>query len=265
MKKLFMMVFVGAFSLMNAAAQEKFIDHLAVGALYRSTDINTGRALGYVMLGNPMDGMGIELTAQVYEWLEARVAFSMLVAGKGTETMNVEGVPGGKYVTGDVDVFHSSGDKSGSLFFDFYPFREFPLHFTAGTFVGSNSLLTISGKTPVPEALASYNTGVMEIHGLTIPTNKDGRIEGRVRTPAFKPCIGVGISTGRIHSRKVVFTADICAMYKGKGGMTIEAPDGSDVEVDYWRSFSEMSRLVAWNKKSPVAPLLTLRLTFRLF
>ncbi len=139
------------------------------------------------------------------------------------------------------------------------------MHFTAGFYAGSNSLLRIDSKTDVPSTLASYNTGVLDMHGLTIPTDRDGRISARLKMPSVRPYVGVGISTGGMDRELVVFAVRLGAMYKGNNGMTIAGPGGEDVEIDYWSSDHSFARMTAWNRNWPVLPLLTLNLYLRLF
>ncbi len=242
-----------------AEAQDRFIDHLSVGINYGTTSMRARTRYGYMPLGRQTDGVGIEVAAQLTDWMEMRAGISTTIWGDGADTVNVEGVPDGRYVTEDIELSYEYGAVSGSLFMDFYPFRNTSFHFTAGAYAGSNRLLTVCNTVAVPEELASYDTGVAEIYGLAIPTDKNGKIAASLRMPAVRPYLGVGISTGRMACHRVRADIDLGVMYKGRRGMSIEAPDGSEVEIGYWRSDHYLARMVEWNKKCAVAPVLSFR------
>ncbi len=249
----------------SASAQGNFIEHLTIGINYGTTSMSGTRPMDYFPFCRQTDGAGIEVAAQINDWLDARVGFSITTLGGETSGFSVEGVPDGKFITQKLEVVSDYGAMSGNLFFDFYPFRTPLIHFTAGAYAGSNTLLKIYSRTEVTGPLASYNAGVLEMNGMTIPTDRNGKIAARLKMPAVRPYVGVGISTGRMDSDLVIFSARLGAMYKGSKGMTIAGPDGKDVEVDYWSSDTYHSRLVRWNKKCAVAPMLTLSLYIRLF
>ncbi len=249
----------------SSYAQEKFIDHLSIGINYGTTSMAGIKPAHYLPFVRPTDGAGIEVAAQMTDWLEARAGFSTTMHDNDVYSYSVEGVPNGQYITQKLEVAGKYGVLSGSLFFDFYPFRNTSFHFTAGAYAGSNNLLKVYSYTPVNTGLASFNAGVLEMKGLTIPTDRNGMIDARLKMAAVRPYLGVGISTGRMNSDFVVFSFRLGAMYKGNNGVTVEGPDGSDVEVDYWPTDDVYSRLVKWNKKCPVAPMLSLSLYFRIF
>ncbi len=248
----------------NAQAQDKFIDHLAVGVNYGTTSMSPRRAADLIPFGRQTDGFGLEAGAQFTDWLDVRAGISVVPSVKGSQTNRIEGVPDGNYIVESVQINHRTGLVSGNVFFDFYPFRNTTFHFTAGAYAGTRRLLHMYGSTPIPDALAEYNVGVAEIHGLTIPTDKDGEIDAAVMMPAVRPYVGVGVSSARMDAEPIYVTFDLGVMYKGDGGMMIAGPDGK-VEVDYWRSEHYISRMAAWSKKCVVAPLLSLRFFVRIF
>ncbi len=264
MKRLAMIMVMISCLITEISAQDRFIDHLAVGINYGTTSMKAKTHWGYLPFGRHTDGVGLEVAAQILDWMDVRAGISTTVGWtKSSGSFSVEGVPDGKYVTGTVAVSRRYSTMAGSLFFDFYPFSGTTFHFTAGFYAGTSAILKVSGTTPVPEALASYDKGVMEMYGLAIPTDRNGMIEAKLRQSPVRPYVGIGI--GRAFSRRVNVTADFGAMYKGRNGMTIEGPDGNDVEVAYWLSNSYMSRMVSWNKRCAVAPLLSVRLFVKIF
>ncbi len=265
MKKVILILILVSGFMADVSAQEKFIDHLSIGINYGTTSMKGMKPVHYLPFVRQTDGAGIEVAARITDWMDARVGFSTTVHGGETSNYSVEGVPDGRYVTQKLEVVSDYGALSGNLFFDFYPFTKTTFHFTAGFYAGSASMLRIYNMTDVPAPLASYNVGVLEMNGMTIPTNRDGRISARLRMPAVRPYAGVGISTGRMDSHIVNFAFRIGAMYKGDRGMTVTDPSGNEVEVDYWPSDKYHTRLVAWNKKCVVAPMLTFSLYFRIF
>ncbi len=245
-------------------ARDKFIDHLAIGINYGNTSMKAKSHWGYLPFGRSTDGVGLEVAAQVLDWMDVRAGISStLFSSSSNNAFNVEGVPDGKYVTGTVELFSRYRCIAGSLFFDFYPFSGTTFHFTAGFYAGTSAILKIHNRTPIPEALASYDKGVVEMYGLAIPTDRNGRIDAKLKQPPVRPYAGVGI--GRAFANRVNVTADFGVMYKGRKGMTIEGPDGNDVEVGYWKSNSKIARLVSWNKRCAVAPLLSVRLFVKIF
>ncbi len=265
MKRIVTLLCLLQVSLFTLSAQEKFIDHLSVGVNYGTTSMGGRYYFHYMPFGRQTDGFGIEVSMQLTDWLETRAGFSATVWGNGENTVYIEGVPDGKYVSDEITLCHKFGTLSGSLFLDFYPFKRVPVYFIAGAYAGSNSLLKVYSDDIMPSELALCNTGVVELHGVTIPTDRNGRIEARVKMPAVRPYLGAGISTGRMASDRVIFSFDVGVMYKGRNGMTIEGADGNDVEVGYWRSDHYISSMVSWNKKCAVAPLISLRLFVKIF
>ncbi len=263
MKKLLIIIIIASCFLSKSSAQDKFINHLAIGINIGTTSMRAATPFGYFPLLRQTDGVGIEAAAQFTDWLDTRVGFSMTMSGNGSGTFGIEGITDGKFQSSNIHISHKYNVMAGSLMFDFYPFKKTTFHFTAGLFAGSGTLLHIHNSTPVPEALASYDKGIVEMHGVTIPTDKDGKIDAKVKIPAVRPYVGIGI--GRPFDRRVNVTADLGIMYKGRNGLTVSAPDGSRVEADYWRSNSYISRMVRWNKKCIIAPLLSVRLFVKIF
>ncbi len=249
----------------SISAQEKFIDHLAVGVTYGTTSMSAKRAVDFIPFGRQTDGVGLEADLQINSWLDARLGISLTPSGGGSATYGIEGVPDGRYICENIQLVHEYGTAAGNLFLDFYPFRKTAFHFTAGIYAGSRRLLHIYNETPVPDALAAYNAGVVEIHGLTIPVDAKGEIEATIALPAVRPYVGVGINTARLSNDNVYFGVDLGVMYKGNKGMIVDGPGGEEMEVDYWRSEHYLARMTAWNKKCVVAPLLSFHLFIRIF
>ncbi len=263
MKRILASLILMSSLLVTAVAQESFIDHLAVGVNIGTTSMRGRVLMSYFPLGRQTDGVGLELAAQFTDWLDARVGFSMNMPGSGSGAYGIEGIVDGRFIADRIQIGHEYGLLAGSLLFDFYPFRNTTFHFTAGVYAGNNKLLRVYNTTPVPEILEVYDKGVVEIHGVAIPVDKDGEINAEVRIPAVRPYLGVGI--GRAFSRRVNVAADLGVIYKGREGMTICAPDGSRVEVGYWDSNNYMSRMTQWNRKCIVAPLLSVRMFVTIF
>ncbi len=265
MKRIASVIVLISCFILNASSQDKFIDHLSIGLSYGTTSMNGRVALEYLPLFRPTDLVSLEVAAELTQWLEARAGISSTMWRSGSQTATVEGVPDGRYVTHPIEISNRYGNIYGNLFFDFYPFRKTSFHFTAGIYAGAMSILKVYSNTSIPEALSSYDTGIVELYGLTIPTDRNGEISAKLKQPAVRPYAGIGINTGRMRSNRVYASFDLGIMYKGNKGMTITGPDGKDVEIDYWHSENTLARMVKWNKKCVIAPLLSIRLFVKIF
>ncbi len=263
MKKLFATIALMSCILADISAQDRFIDHLAVGINIGTTSMKGREASDYIPLVRETDGLGLEAAAQFNDWLDARAGFSMTIPGKSDGEYRIEGIIDGQYFVQGIHIENRHMAFSGSLMFDFYPFKKTTFHFTAGAYAGSTSILNIYNTTPVPVNFDKYDRAIVEIHGVTIPTDKDGKINAELRMPAVRPYIGVGI--GRPNNRRVNIIADLGIMYKGRQGMTIAAPDGSRIEVADWHSDHYIARMDSWARKCAVAPLLSVRLFVKIF
>ncbi len=252
--------------LTSMRAQEKFIDHLSIGIDYGTVSVRAKNHFGYIPHVRPTDGLGVSIAAQITDWLEVRAGLSATHYTYDSYGFSVEGVPDGQYVTKEIGVKLRSGAFAANLFLDFYPFKKVPVHFTAGTYAGTSTILHVYNIDVVPYSLGSYNTGVLEMQGMAIPTDRDGKIDARLKLPPVRPYLGVGIATGRMFERKGVnVDFNFGVMYKGNNGMTITGPGGRDVEIDYYPSSEKPARLIEWSKRFPVSPVISVRVFCRIF
>ncbi len=184
MKKLLTLVVIALAAVLPGQAQVKSIfgiaNHLGV-------DLNVGTT-----------GIGFEFSTPITPFIQARAGLSIMpgfnfnVDSEITGTQMVEGNP---YDYSEEITLNSSLKRTqGSLIFNVYPFGGRSSFFVAvGGYFGGKNLLNITGKAP--DAVLQYGNGVVEIGNYQIPVDKNGYVNGALRTNAFRPYFGIG--TGR--------------------------------------------------------------------
>ena len=183
MKKIFVFVILALTAMMPGQAQVKSIfgiaNHLGV-------DVNVGTT-----------GVGFELSTPITPFIQARAGLSIMPGIKFHVDSEIEGTynnQGQAYDYSEPITLNSSLKRTqGSLIFNVYPMgNRFPLFVAVGAYFGGKDLLTINGYAP---GAAQYGGGMVEIGDYAIPVDKNGYVNGSLRTNAFRPYFGIG--TGR--------------------------------------------------------------------
>lgn len=142
---------------------------------------------------------------------------------------------------------HSSLKRiQGSLIFNVYPLgNRFPLFVAVGAYFGGRDLLKINGYAP---NVAQYG-GMVEIGDFAIPVDKDGYVNGSLRTKAFRPYFGIG--TGRPCPKgRVNFMWELGLQVHGKP--QVYTNDGQVIEIDGLGDDDTYHKIMKYVKVYPV-------------
>lgn len=221
-----------------------------------------------VSLGS--DGIGIDVAAPIGDMFAVRAGMSIWprIAFKtdvdpGSNSKSFILNDNGKI---DVDVKPHITDFK--LLFDYYPIEKSSFHVTAGAFIGSSILATVSNSK---QFLQQYEWGKAGIqHGeYKIVSDKSGNICLDVKGNSFKPYLGVGFGRALPRNR-IGVTFDLGVQFWGKPAFYTNVKD--DFGDTSYRKLTnqpngnkDLNDYIDKISKIVVCPVLSVRLCGRIF
>lgn len=245
MKKLLTIILMSALGLQAANAQDRvekfgFFDHLGIG----------------VALGT--SGVDIELATPLGDYLQLRAGYSFMPKFRFKYKSDVDYTKHGNVYKGEVEGHVKWGN--GKVLLDYYPFLQSTFHVTAGAFFGSDEIADATNIDRI-ENIHAYE-GIVIGDYLIMP-DADGYAKAAIKVNKFKPYVGIGF--GRSLPRKrVAVGCDLGVQFWGKPGV-YEKQSGHDVKVESKDIGDKDGGVIKTISKISVLPVMTIRLTGRIF
>lgn len=178
-------------------------------------------------------GAGIDLAMPITENFAIRAGYSLMPQITANTSLDLSGkVPTEvtNYYTGKTYNIPQQVDVEGKLKFgnakvlvDIYPFKKSSFHVTAGAYIGNDDVVSLTNKTDLKQLyeanqdIEAYNKEVsagnipggkvqkligVELGDYLLTADKNGKVEGTIKTKGFKPYAGLGF--GRAVPHKTV-------------------------------------------------------------
>ena len=245
MKKLSLMILMALFGLQGTSAQdvvEEFgvFDHLGVGVAVGTT------------------GIDFELSAPITDYLQVRAGYSFFPKTSYKYKSDIDYTKYGKAYKGEVEGHVKWGNAKVLL--DYYPFRNLTFHATVGAYIGSDEVVDAQNIDQI------INVGPGEgivIGDYLISPDADGYAKAAIKVNKFKPYVGIGFGRS-VPRHRVAFGGDFGVQFWGKPGV-YEKQSGHDVKVESQDIDDRDGGIIKTISKISVYPVLTLRLTGRIF
>jgi hypothetical protein len=150
--------------------------------------------------------------------------------------------------------------STAHLLLDAYPFPKIPLHATAGFYFGTDEIVKIENTIPVKD----FDPGEgIAIGDYIVEFDRDGYGHGAIKVNKFRPYVGIGFGRS-VPRKRFGVSGDLGVQFWGKPKV-YEKQTGMDLEVTKDDLGSESNKYYDVIAKFPVFPVLTIRLTYRIF
>ena len=229
---------------MPAQAQDKveefgIFDHLSAGLTLGTT------------------GIGIDLAAPVTEYLQVRAGYNFCSGIKYKEDIDyrAKGQP-----TKKTEVEGKLHLGTAKLLLDVFPFRNTPFHFTTGFYIGTDEI--IKAENTIPVTAFDKGEGIL-IGDYIVEFDQDGIAKATIKVNKFRPYVGIGFGRS-VPRKRFGVSGDFGVQFWGKPKV-YEKQTGMDLEVKKEDLGDESNKYYDVISKFAVWPVLTLRLTYRIF
>ncbi len=244
MKHLLLLALATLFGFQTTQAQDKvtefgIFDHLSAGLTVGTT------------------GIGIDVAAPVTEYLQVRAGYSFFP--KITYKDDVEYRAKGKKWD-KTEVEGKLNMSTAKLLLDVFPFRSSSFHLTTGFYYGSDEI--IKAENTIPVTAFDPGEGLL-IGDYVVGFDQDGIAKATIKVSKFRPYLGIGVGRS-VPRKRFAVSGDLGVQFWGTPKL-YEKQTGKDIEVtkddlgsDSDKYFDIMSKITVW-------PVLTVRLTGRIF
>ena len=245
MKKLSLMILLSILGLQSMSAQDRvdkfgLFDHLGVGVAIGTT------------------GIDIELASPLNDYLQVRAGYSFMPKVSYKYKSDVDYTKHGNAYKGEIEGHVKWGN--GKLLLDYYPFPNSTFRATVGAFYGSDEIVDATNIDKI-ENVHAYE-GIVIGDYLILP-DADGFAKASIKVNKFKPYVGIGFGRS-VPRKRIGVGCDLGVQFWGKPGV-YEKQSGHDVKVEGQDIDDKDGGVIKALSKISVCPVLTLRLTGRIF
>lgn len=237
---LFMTLFAQPMQAQDRVDKFGVFDHLSVGATLGTT------------------GIGLDLAAPVTDYMQVRAGYNFFSGFKYSEDVDYRAK--GKPTRGKTKAEGKNYMGTGHLLLDVYPFPEYTFHATAGFYLGDEDVVKLENTSPVNDF--EEGEGIV-IGDYIVGFDRDGYAHGTIKVNKFRPYLGIGFGRS-VPRKRFGVSGDFGVQFWGTPKV-YEKQSGKDLEVtkedlgkDSDKYYDVISKIKVW-------PVLTLRLTYRLF
>ena len=215
-------------------------DHMSVGATLGTT------------------GIGLDVAAPVTDYMQVRAGYNFFSGLKYSEDVDYRAK--GKPTRGKTEAEGKNYMGAGHLLLDVYPFPEYTFHATAGFYLGSEDVVKIENTSPVRDF--EEGEGIV-IGDYIVGFNKDGYAHGTIKVNSFRPYLGIGFGRS-VPRKRFGVSGDFGVQFWGTPKVYEKQTDKElevtrdDLGDDSDKYYDVISKIKVW-------PVLTLRLTYRIF
>lgn len=203
-------------------------------------------------------GIGIDVAAPISEYVQVRAGYNFFPAFKYKEDVDYRAK--GKKERGKTEAEGKSHFSTGHLLFDVYPFPQYSFHATAGFYFGTDEVATIENLIPVKDF--EPGEGIV-IGDYIVGFDQNGYAHGTIKVNKFRPYVGIGFGRS-VPRKRFGVSGDLGVQFWGKPKV-YEKQTGMDLEVTKDDLGSDSNKYYDVIAKFPVFPVLTIRLTYRIF
>ena len=203
-------------------------------------------------------GVGFDLAAPVTDYLQVRAGYNFFSGFKYKEDVDYRAK--GKPTRGKTTAEGTNYMGTGHLLIDVYPFPNYTFHITGGCYLGTDEVVKIENTIPVKDF--DRGEGIV-IGDHIVGFDDDGYAHGSIKVKKFRPYVGIGFGRSVPRSRFGV-SGDFGVQFWGKPKV-YEKQTGMDLEVKKEDLGEESNKYYDVIAKFPVWPVLTFRMTYRIF
>lgn len=216
------------------------------------------------------DGIGIDVAAPITDMFAVRAGVSFLPKIKIKKNIKID--DNNPTVADNVDLQGKLNVFNGKLLADFYPFKSSSFHLTAGAFIGSDKLATITNTSMFIKDPSKYGKLGLKMGDYRITTDKQGKIDADVKVNSFKPYLGFGFGRA-VPKNRISVSCDFGVQFWGKPALgAITTDDWGDQHYHKFKSSDlddrdddDLRDAVDILEKIVVYPVLNIRLSGRIF
>ena len=203
-------------------------------------------------------GIDFELAAPMGDLFQLRAGYSFFPKKSYKYKSDIDYTKYGKAYKGEVEGHVKWGNAK--VMVDYYPFPSKTFHATVGAYIGSEEIVDAQNIDQI------INVGPGEgfvIGDYLISPDADGFARAAIKVNKFKPYVGIGFGRS-VPRKRVAFGGDLGVKIWGKPGV-YEKQSGHDVKVESQDIDDRDGGIIKTISKISVWPVLTLRLTGRIF
>lgn len=256
---------------LNAQSKNGMFNHLSVG----------------VNAGTP--GAGVDIAVPVLgEYISLRAGYSFIPKLSVNTTLDLSGeVPteiksysGKTYsIPQEVDAEGKLNIANAKILADVYPFKKSSFHITAGAYIGSGDVITLTNKTNLKSVydanqdIKEYNKMIddgtitgekqdiigVELGDYLLTADQNGNIKGNIKTSVFKPYLGLGFGRAVPH-KSVGFMFEAGCMFWGSPKVVCNGTELTSENVG-----GEGGDVIEIISKINIYPVINFRLCFKAF
>ena len=203
-------------------------------------------------------GIDFELAAPMGDLFQLRAGYSFFPKTSYKYKSDIDYTKYGKAYKGEVEGHVKWGNAK--VMVDYYPFPSKTFHATVGAYIGREEIVDAQNIDQI------INVGPGEgfvIGDYLISPDADGFARAAIKVNKFKPYVGIGFGRS-VPRKRVAFGGDLGVKIWGKPGV-YEKQSGHDVKVESQDIDDRDGGIIKTISKISVWPVLTLRLTGRIF
>lgn len=203
-------------------------------------------------------GIGLDLAAPVTDYLQVRAGYNFFSGIKYSEDVDYRAK--GKPTRGKTKAEGTNYMGTGHLLLDVYPFPNYTFHATAGFYIGTDEVVKIENTSPVKDF--DEGEGIV-IGDHIVGFDNNGYAHGCIKVNKFRPYVGIGFGRS-VPRKRFGVSGDFGVQFWGKPKV-YEKQTGMDLEVKKEDLGDESNKYYDVISKFAVWPVVTLRLTYRIF
>ncbi len=211
-----------------------------------------------VGVGLGTTGIDFELASPIGDFFQLRAGYSFLPETSYKYKSDIDYTKYKKAYKGEVEGHVKWGNAKVLL--DYYPFSDKTFHATIGAYIGSDEIADAKNVDKI------INVGPDEgivIGDYLISPDADGYAKAAIKVNKFKPYVGIGFGRS-VPRRRIAFGGDFGIKIWGKPSV-YEKQSGHDVKVESQDIDDRDGGIIKTISKISIWPVLTLRLTGRIF
>lgn len=246
-----------ALTAINSQAQDSdknIFNHVAVGLSLGTT------------------GIGIDAAAPIGNYVQLRAGVDVFPTIKVNTDLDITPpqVPGYN-VPSSIEVQGKTGFTNGKILVDVYPFKNLPLHFTAGAYFGSSEIVKAYNREDGSLIdISRYNNAVeaglipngekigVELGDYLLEPDDNGNVNAKIKTSGFKPYLGLGWGRA-VPKKRIGFMFDLGVQFWGSPKVYC-----FDKELSSEDTKGEDGGLIKTLSKVSVYPVLNFRICGRI-
>ena len=203
-------------------------------------------------------GIGLDLAAPVTDYLQVRAGYNFFSGIKYSEDVDYRAK--GKPTRGKTKAEGTNYMGTGHLLVDVYPFPDYTFHATAGFYIGTDEVVKLENTSPVLDF--DEGEGIV-IGDHIVGFDRDGYAHGAIKVNKFRPYVGIGFGRS-VPRKRFGVSGDFGVQFWGKPKV-YEKQTGMDLEVKKEDLGDDSNKYYDVISKFSVWPVVTLRLTYRIF